>query len=490
VVICAQPRFGPSFMNSTQRELWIRLEAFGFDEPGTALTFTRRLARENGWTHFFAERVVTEYRRFVFLSMEAGHPVSPSEEVDQAWHLHLTYTQSYWQHLCAEVLGRRLHHNPTKGGADEAAKFDGQYQRTLDSYRRLFGKEPPADIWMPAGGRKHAKGGSHRWVDTKRYWVMPKWIVWSAVGSCGASMVAATVSGCSFPVPGMAATGPFFLGVFVILMFGGLVAAVAVRHFMIGPGGKAEAPDDPYELAYLVGGGQRVLKVALANLYAAKAVRVDAGSGRDTWLMRAQVPERALHDVEVLMWGLLPDNGVSVSLGDIQRGLRTWFGKTEDALLQKGLLSANATRAARVGLAILLVAPFVGLIRIGLGLANGRAVGFLIFMVLFGLFLAWVCFARWRKSKRSRQGNVALKEIRRRYRTQSFTNGKINPALIPLGVAAALFGPAVLPAYGYGELAGNLKKSMTDSGGGCGTSCGSGCGGDGCGGGGCGGCGD
>ncbi|MEK6230809.1 MAG: hypothetical protein N2A42_03075 [Luteolibacter sp.] len=35
---------------------------------------------------------MTEYKRFVALAMLAGHPVTPSEEVDQAWHLHLVYT--------------------------------------------------------------------------------------------------------------------------------------------------------------------------------------------------------------------------------------------------------------------------------------------------------------------------------------------------------------------------------------------------------------
>lgn len=478
-------------MNSAQRELWTRLEKFVFDEPGTSLTFARRLARDNDWPAGFAERVIREYKRFVFLAMEAGHPVSPSEEVDQAWHLHLTYTKSYWQDLCGEVLGgRRLHHHPTKGGSDEAAKFDGQYQRTLDSYRRLFGEEPPPDVWISAGERRHSKGGKHRWVDTKRYWLVPKWGVWAAAGLAGALLAVVGVSGCSVPSVGVAMTGPLFLGVFVILLLCGPLVAVVTRYLLTGPGGKAEAPTDPYELAYLAGGGQRVMETVLASLHAAKAVKVDAGSGRKIWVKRAQVPERTLHDVEVLVWGLLPDNGVSVTLSDIQRGLRAWFEKTEVVLLQKGLLSPNATKAARVGLAVLLLAPLIGLIRICMGLANGRPVAFLVFLVLFGLLLAWIGFIRWRKAKRSRRGNAALKEVRSRHRALSFTKGKVNPALIPLGMAAALFGPVVLPAYGYGELAGNLKKNMPDSGGGCGTSCGSGCGGDGCGGGGCGGCGD
>ena len=113
-------------MDGTQRDLWRRLEAFQLDDASASLTFTRRLARENDWEPAYARRVVDEYKRFVFLAMTAGHEVTPSDEVDQAWHLHLTYTRSYWGGLCGEVLGRPLHHGPTKGGADEGAgNFEG-----------------------------------------------------------------------------------------------------------------------------------------------------------------------------------------------------------------------------------------------------------------------------------------------------------------------------------------------------------------------------
>ena len=63
------------------------------------------------------------------------------------WHLHLTYTRSYWDRFCGEVLGQTIHHGPTKGGPDEAEKFDRWYQKTLESYQRVFGEEPHTDIW-------------------------------------------------------------------------------------------------------------------------------------------------------------------------------------------------------------------------------------------------------------------------------------------------------------------------------------------------------
>ena len=101
------------------RELWNGLESMQLDEPGVALTFTRRLARENDWTLAYAGRVVTEYRRFLYLAARAGHSVTPSDAVDQAWHLHLLYTRHYWGTLCKDVLRHDLHHGPTLGGTPE-----------------------------------------------------------------------------------------------------------------------------------------------------------------------------------------------------------------------------------------------------------------------------------------------------------------------------------------------------------------------------------
>ena len=154
-----------------------RVETFALDQPGAALPFTSRLAREQGWTHAFAARVVTEYKRFVILAVTAGHPVSPAEAVDQAWHLHLVYTKSYWQDLCRDILGQDLHHEPTSGGGTETAKFADWYQRTLQSYRDLFGEEPPPEIWPPPE-RRFADSSPGRWIDLSHYWLLPKprWI--------------------------------------------------------------------------------------------------------------------------------------------------------------------------------------------------------------------------------------------------------------------------------------------------------------------------
>ena len=156
-----------------QRELWSKILAFDIDEGAAELTFAKRLARENGWAVAYAERVVEEYKRFVFLCFAAGHKCTPSDQVDQAWHLHIIYTESYWTRMCDEVLGRPLHHSPTKGGRTEGEKFADWYEKTKASYRELFGEEPPADIW-PASDARFANAAAWRRVDTSQYWMLPK----------------------------------------------------------------------------------------------------------------------------------------------------------------------------------------------------------------------------------------------------------------------------------------------------------------------------
>ena len=160
-------------MNEAQQTLYDPISQFTIGTGNEQLTFTGRLARDNGWTEAFAARVIDEYKRFAFLGVVAGHPVTPSDQVDQAWHLHLTYSQSYWDEFCGQVLETKFHHGPTRGGQGESHKFNEWYQRTLESYVRLFGQEPPPDIWPDAKSR-FGHDLYFRRVNTKRNWVIRK----------------------------------------------------------------------------------------------------------------------------------------------------------------------------------------------------------------------------------------------------------------------------------------------------------------------------
>ena len=145
---------------------------FGFDSEGTQLTFTKRLARENGWNSNYTARVIEEYKKFIFLCCVSPTQVTPSDPVDQAWHLHLTYTRSYWDDLCENTLGRNIHHSPTKGGKGEQQKFDGCYTTLKEIYLEKFGTIPPPDIWQD--NEERFSDIDFQRVNLRRYWLVPR----------------------------------------------------------------------------------------------------------------------------------------------------------------------------------------------------------------------------------------------------------------------------------------------------------------------------
>ncbi|WAC25024.1 glycine-rich domain-containing protein [Blastomonas sp. SL216] len=168
--------------------IWRALADMRIEPQGAALTFTRRLARENGWSRAHAEAVMEEYRRFLYLAATGTGEVTPSDQVDQAWHLHLAYTRHYWEELCARIIGRPLHHGPTAGGGAESRKYRSLYADTLARYRAAFGQEPPSDIWPPSDIRF---GTRYQWVDRSRHILLPRKTVLIAAMAGGASLLAA-----------------------------------------------------------------------------------------------------------------------------------------------------------------------------------------------------------------------------------------------------------------------------------------------------------
>ena len=140
------------FADTQNHPVWRALSRYTIGPEDAALPFADRLARENGWSAAYAARAIEEYRRFCFLAVTAGHQVTPSDAVDQVWHLHLTYTRDYWDRFCPDILGRPLHHGPTAGGMTEQARFFEHYARTLRSYEAAFGQSP-RDLWPDAQRR-------------------------------------------------------------------------------------------------------------------------------------------------------------------------------------------------------------------------------------------------------------------------------------------------------------------------------------------------
>ena len=109
---------GPASYRNTA--LWQALAAMRIEREGAEATFARRLGLKQCWSKRHTYAVIEEYRRFLYLAATGDRPVTPSDDVDEAWHLHLTYTRHYWDELCGRILGKPLHHDPTEGGAQDA----------------------------------------------------------------------------------------------------------------------------------------------------------------------------------------------------------------------------------------------------------------------------------------------------------------------------------------------------------------------------------
>jgi hypothetical protein len=171
----------------TDPALLSSIESMRIEPAGAAINFERRLADENGWSLAFAQRVSVEYRRFIYLAAIAPNPVTPSDEVDQAWHLHLGYSRHYWDVMCSQILGKPLHHGPTAGGAQERARYVAQYETTLALYHETYGETAPTDIW-PDSKKRFATRFCR--IETGKHWIIPK-----AAGYVGIATLA--LAGCS-----------------------------------------------------------------------------------------------------------------------------------------------------------------------------------------------------------------------------------------------------------------------------------------------------
>lgn len=468
-------------------DLWARLEALELD-GGAALSFSQRLARDNGWSGAYARRVVLEYKKFVFLAATCDHPVTPSDEVDQAWHLHLVYTRSYWDELCGQVLGFALHHGPTRGGAVEGHKFRDWYARTLAAYAAAFGTAPPPDVWPPAAVR-FGEAPYFQRVNLRRQWLLPRprWPFSFRPGRReGLALAGALLlAGCTArtPINPLNWYGPEFLGLYWGLCATVLPLAVWWRRRSSGPEETyAGPPPGTYALARLADRGQRVADAALAAL-------VHTGQAE-------LVPERRIKRAtatpptdpyECAVWHLIGASGWSNVDALRKRALAPNIGalRALDAALEpQGLLLSPAERIRlnQIPLLAALGLGVLGLVKVLVGLSRDRPVGLLV-LSLFGLGLGmamfYLNFGVWATGR----GNRLLRDIAPHVRRQQRA-GPLAGATVALSVA--LFGVAELHNLGLGTLATHLLPPPQDAGGG---GDGGGDGGSGCGGGGCGGCG-
>lgn len=128
--------------------LWNRIQSFSLDVPNVDFPFSKKLAKEENWTEDFTKKAIEEYKKFVYLCCILPNGASPSEVVDKVWHMHLIYTQNYWEEFCPNILKQKLHHQPSNGGSNEKVKHQNWFQETLKYYEEIFEEKAPEDIWL------------------------------------------------------------------------------------------------------------------------------------------------------------------------------------------------------------------------------------------------------------------------------------------------------------------------------------------------------
>ena len=138
----------PVEWHAATQERWQAIQPWLTDQPLLKRRFIAQLAEKTGWSAARLEQGVEEYRRFCLLATVLGGRVVPSPDVDEVWHLHLTYTRDYWDDFCPRRLGLKLHHQPALGVEGEREALRLGYAETLHAYAALFG--PPSESWWPS----------------------------------------------------------------------------------------------------------------------------------------------------------------------------------------------------------------------------------------------------------------------------------------------------------------------------------------------------
>ncbi|OWK45683.1 TIGR04222 domain-containing membrane protein [Fimbriiglobus ruber] len=475
-------------------DLLRRIEEFDIDgTPSPALPFAARLARENGWSLAFATRVVAEYKRFMYLAVSHG-TVCPSEEVDQAWHLHLTYTRSYWTRFCADVLGRPVHHDPTRGGAAEGDKHLRMYADTLAAYRQVFGTEPPADVWPPAGER-FGESAQHRVVNTARNWVVPKAPVHRGAAAVGLAVAVVAGVGCAGAMDPFQLVGADFLFALIPIMIAAILVGRVLRNILRTPNPQPGDEDLSLgwaETAYLAGGIPRLATAAITRLVAAGGARVDP----DGRLVPLYPAPAGLGEVEAMVLTALPVDKTKTTMSALNTAVEQAARRDRLNLFKEGLLITPRQAVGNTALALVPLALVLALLafpRLCAGMANGKPVGFLVATCVVGGLVGLFALIE-RTNRRTKRGDALMNALRAKHK--AMMNDKTWSGNDTTALAVALFGTAVLvgsPLDAVGTWFPRRTQSPTTGCGsgcgtyiGCGGTSGSGGGGDGGGGGGCG----
>ena len=489
------PQTTPSPADGPQDALWRRLQAHRFDEPADAHPFSARLAQGQGWRPAHTERVLREYRRFLYLSIRLQGRACPSEAVDAAWHAHLLDSSRYFGQFCPQVLGRPLHHHPSRGGGDGARHRD-HYAATLRAYEACFGAPPPADLW-PAPEHRFAE--RVRQVSSRTHWVCPKPAWWPQPGAARRGALALRTWALLLCLPVLAAvgcaprhtggplnplTGPEFLRLYAAALLALVVLSLAraLRGRAAQVPLQRRAALGAVDQAYLAGGAVRAVWVAIA----AMLQRGELQLGKDG--LHWQPLSRPAAGAHVFEQALYAPLARGLTAREALREMALPLDALHTRLYERGLLTHGQRdgRAWALGDRLLVVAWVAVLLwgeaRAMQGWSNGYPVGGLLAQMLLCLALMWL-FSRQLPPRLTREARALIRAARQQLRRRldlSLTDPLMPTALALLGVRvlgadAQALRQALSPIDR--KDAGSSGCGGSDSGGGDGGGCSGGCGG-------------
>jgi uncharacterized protein (TIGR04222 family) len=286
--------------------------------------------------------------------------------------------------------------------------------------------------------------------------------------------------------------GPEFLALYVIVMAAAVMACLLLRRLMISSSDDGPPPGarlDPYEIAYLAGGASLATDTALATLVQRGLLAVD--SARRRIIARAGAPQSD-HPFERAVYLNASPEGTAIDT--IRRNSSHNTELLAARLKAHGLVLSDdqALQAGLLSAALMMIVTLFGAIKILVGVARGRPVGFLFFLCLISLLVALAFYKK--RPHRTRAGDRYLSRLKMENAALEYT-AKEKPSRLmgaDLALAVGLFGIGAL-WISDGPLRelrtalapppGANGGSSCSGGSSCGSSCGGGCGG------GCGGCG-
>lgn len=353
-------------------ELWKRIENYSFDaSENVPLSFLDKLCKENQWTKAFGKSAIEEYKKFVFLCCVMPKGASPSDVVDKVWHLHLTYTKSYWDDFCKNVLRKPLHHYPSDGTHDKSRSLNDKYKDTLWAYHDYFDQLPITAYWpIPIQNESFNKNSG---FPLKYVFILIAFLIVYPI-FLGKSFVF-LLNGEDFL--------SFYLYIvvlgFILLIIDKIRFSSLQQEFILQNISKRP---NSFQIAYYLFGTHHALQAAIMNLVECRILKITKDNIFEFSNEKVILENENLSENPMKEFALSQKERNFITYEEIGR---EWFNKgnfehLELEGIQKELKTFRFTFP-------LIFVPILGVIRIGQGIINDYPITYLIIELIFaGLF--------------------------------------------------------------------------------------------------------